>query len=138
MYPNPKQGVDLRGQASPSKEVINAAVKQAQLSVYRFRVGAVVFVGSNILGRGVNDAIKTHPKSPHPFHSRHAEFNAILDTAAIFGQRWNKPLTVVSKGVSIYVHRLKADGSPGLARPCRWCQGMLDQLGITKIYWSEG
>ncbi len=120
----------------PNQEVVNAAIAQAQQSSFKFRVGAVVYDGKTILGRGFNESVRTHPKSPHPFKVRHAEFNAILH-ATVNSMSWNYKAPVVD-WMSVYVHRLKKDDSPGLAKPCQWCQGMLDQLGITKIYWSEG
>src|SRR3990167_3376391 len=95
-------------------------------------VGAVFYDGKYILGRGYNDHRKTHPKSPHPFNTIHAEFGAFLD----FG--WNNSPGSVSKHVKLYVHRLKLDGSDGLAKPCQWCWGMISQLGIKDVRWSVG
>lgn len=116
--------------------VVEAAKAQAKLSTHRFRIGAVFYTGRDVLGRGFNDHTKTHPMSPHPFRTKHAEFSAILDT---FGSHnGNFYYYPVSKHWHLYVHRLKADGSPGLAKPCQWCWGMISQLGISKVDWSEG
>ena len=91
----------------------------------------MVYDGNYIMGRGYNDAIKTHPKSPHPFHSIHAEFAAILNAVGTNGLE-----SVSNARASIYVHRIKADGSVGIAKPCIWCYKMLDQLPIKDVYWS--
>ena len=117
----------------PSRKLVNEAKGYAKYSNHeRVRVGAVIYRKDRPLGRGFNYGAKTHPKSPHPYRSTHAEFSALLDYVGTNG------VQQVSKGLSIYVHRLKLDGSDGLAKPCQWCQKMLDSVGISEIYWSVG
>lgn len=117
---------------SVPNNVVEAAITQARLSMHRFRVGAVLYRKGRIIGSGRNDHIKTHPQSPHPFKTKHAEFSAFLDV-----DFWNLSDPNVAKDVSLYVHRLKADGSPGLSKPCFWCWGMINQLGIRNVDWSK-
>lgn len=116
----------------PSK-IVKTAKTWASYSGHRFRVGAVVYRSSNVFYVGYNKADKTHPRSPHPFRSIHAEFDAVLQ-AVRFLNPWNDSL----KGFKVYVHRLKKDGSDGLAKPCEWCQKMLAQVGIKEISYSHG
>lgn len=116
----------------PSR-VIERASRCAALSVHRFRVGAVVYKRGS-WSAGFNKANKTHPRSPHPYKSIHAEFAAVLGAVAMEGVQFGWDLT----GYSIYVHRLKRDGSAGLAKPCEWCQKMLAQVGIKEISYSNG
>lgn len=113
----------------PTSEIVRTAVDEARKSTHRFRVGAVVYDRKYIMGQGFNNAVKTHPRSPHPFKTIHAEFAAILSALVRIDSEilYNK---------SVYVHRLRADYSPGLAKPCVWCFKMFSQLGIRDIHWS--
>ena len=113
----------------PTKRIADLAVACAELSNHRFRLGAVIHHGSRVLGVGFNQADKTHPASPHPFKSIHAEFSAFVNATRNVG-------IDRLKGSSIYVHRLKADGGPGLAKPCRFCEELLNKVGVRNISWS--
>ena len=116
----------------PNRGIVELAIDEARKSPHRFRVGAVVYLRDHRLGWGHNEHLKTHTKSPHPFKSIHAEFAAILRAVSSSGRD-----VLSDRGVSIYVHRLKLDNSSGIAKPCEWCQKMLDQAGIRNIYWSN-
>lgn len=113
----------------PNKGIIELAMDEARQSPHRFKVGAVVYDRAYRIGWGHNEHRKTHPKSFHPFKSIHAEFAAIMHGIGTNGR------DSVSNA-SIYVHRLKLDGSSGLAKPCEWCMKMLAQAGIRDIHWS--
>lgn len=115
----------------PNRGIIELAIDEARKSPHRFRVGAVIYLRDYRLGWGHNEHLKTHTKSPHPFKSIHAEFAAVLRSASRCGDS-----SLGERGVSIYVHRLKLDDTSGIAKPCEWCQKMLDQAGIQNIYWS--
>lgn len=117
--------------------IVYAAKSMALGSLHRFRVGAVVYKGNKIIGWGYNKADKTHPKSFHPYKSIHAEFDAVLEAVWKLGLKLDSRLGPFLDDYSIYVHRLKKDGSDGLAKPCQWCQKMLDQVGIKEIYYSN-
>lgn len=117
----------------PNRGIIELAIDEARKSPHRFRVGAVIYLRDYRMGWGHNEHLKTHTKSPHPFKSIHAEFDALLHAVSTCGVG-----SLMDRGVSIYVHRLKLDHSSGIAKPCEWCQKMLDQAGIRNIYWSEG
>lgn len=119
-----------------TSRIVALAIREAKTSRSKFRVGAVVFRGSRILGLGFNSMATTHPKSPHPYKSVHAEFDAVLSAVHNFnsGFGWNDIL----HGTDIYIHRLKADDTPGLAKPCVYCYRMLGMAGIRKIGYSLG
>lgn len=108
-----------------TKKVISAAKRCAEKSTSRFRLGAVVFMGNKIIGCGWNQMNKTHLQSPHPYKFIHAEFNSLLGIKRGDLRR-----------ASIYIHRLKKDGSTGLAKPCNSCAGFLSYVGIKKVYFS--
>lgn len=94
---------------------------------YPHKVAATIFYRGNILSHGVNEPYRTHPKANTPYRTRHAEFNAVL-----YACRMGWEL----EGRSIYVHRIRRDGKDGIAKPCKWCAKMLEQVGITDIHWS--
>lgn len=104
---------------------IELAKKTAEKSTYKFRVGCVIVRGSRIVGFGWNDGVKTHAKSPHPFKSVHAEFDAVLST---------KGESVA--GCDVYVCRILADGSLAMAKPCAHCEAMLRKLKVRRVFYS--
>lgn len=118
---------------SVPKKIIELAIKEAEKVAFKFRVGAVIYHRARyVVGRGYNKPHKTHPKSFHPYKTIHAEFDAILNLGSYESGIWELD------GASIYVHRLKKDGSPGLAKPCEACATMLAWAGIKNVYYSEG
>lgn len=106
--------------------IINLAIREARKSPCRFRMGAVIWNKSFIASSGHNNPFKTHPKSNVPWKTVHAEFAAILGV---------EPHHLA--GASIYIHRLKRNGSPGLAKPCSYCQMLLDAVGIINVEYSK-
>ena len=114
----------------PSEKIINIAIKQSGLSKHRFRLGAVVYKRLKVMGFGYNDHIRTHPMSPHPFKTKHAEFSALLNAVGRYGAN-------CTSNSSVYVYRMRADGSSGLAEPCKFCYKMLKLAGINEIFWSK-
>jgi len=117
-------GKNNTGEINIPESIIRLAKRSADRSCHRFRLGAVIFNGHNVIGKGWNNACKTHPRSPTPYNTIHAEFAAIAD--ALYSVR----------GCDIYVHRLLADGAPGLARPCSKCLKMLIDAGVRNVYFS--
>jgi len=109
----------------PNK-VKKIAIKEAMKSQHRFKLGAVIYKKGNILNSGFNHANKTHPKSNVPFRTIHAELSSCLGLTRM-----------QLKDASIYVHRVRRDGKVGLAKPCRYCQALLDEVGITDINYSS-
>lgn len=114
----------------PSSGIIRVAKQEAEENIQAqpYRMSAVIYRGHKIIGIGNNKPYKTHPKAPTPFKTIHAEFDAILN-ATWAGFTTNK--------ASIYVHRVRRDGLDGLAKPCKFCQRMLEWAGIREVYWSK-
>ena len=110
----------------PKKGIVELAIKEAKKSNHDFRLGAVIYKGKKIINAGFNHTHKTHPISKHPYSTIHAEVDAII------GVRRHD-----MNGASIYVHRLLKNNKPGLAKPCRHCESLLNDIGIKKIYWSN-
>lgn len=82
------------------------------------KIGAVVTYKNEIISVGVNK-IKTHPKSPHPYFSLHAEMHAIFNSKG--------------KGDTIYIYRETKDGKLALAKPCKYCLELIKKNKIKKV-----
>ena len=87
------------------------------------KLGCVIARGNKVLGSGFN-ALKTHPRSPHPFRSIHAEFMATLNAGYDI------------KGATAYIFRQQKDGTWATARPCEFCWRFLMDCGIKKVIYS--
>lgn len=102
---------------------------------HKVHIGCVLVKGRDVLSVGVNKE-KTHPKQMHydKFrlfddpelckHNIHAELDAIIKAKHI------------PKGTSIYVYRVKRDGSPGVCRPCVACINLIKDSGIKDIFYT--
>ncbi len=94
-----------------------------------YKVGACLARGPRIISAGFNQ-IKTHPFTLRLRNSMitclHAEMHACLgvDSDAL-------------KGASIYVVRLRRDGTLSIAKPCRACTELLSKLGVKKAYYTD-
>lgn len=85
-----------------------------------------------ILSSGMNSYIKTHPKQAsyarrmgHPDSIfLHAEIHALVRCK--------------EKAHTIYVARMKKDGSLGMAKPCLICAFAIKESGIKRIVYTDG
>jgi len=103
---------------------------------YKCRLGAVIVQNGEIVSSAINIQ-KSHPmqkkynvhrqmKGCNHHHHLHAEMHAILKTQ-------NKDKL---KGSTIYVSRIKDDGSIGMARPCPACLNAIIDFGIKNIFYT--
>lgn len=88
------------------------------------RLGCVLVKKGRIIGLGWN-LLKTHPRSPHPYNSIHAEFNALLGA---------DPGDL--KGSTAYVYRQHKDGSRAIAKPCKYCERALRDSGVYRVVYT--
>lgn len=106
------------------------AIKQANKSAFKQRLGAVLHKGSTILGTGYN---ATNRHTSHWTQSWegsiHAEEAALLQAVKQHGlsKLRNSTITVV---------RLSKSGKLALARPCEHCQALLSKFQIKKVCYS--
>lgn len=100
------------------------AEKMAYKSSYRTRVGCVIVSKNTIISLGFNDGIKTHPKSPHPFYSLHAEVDAVVSAR-----------TDIS-GSIVYVARILKNGKLAMSKPCEHCEALLRRSGVKAAWYS--
>lgn len=95
----------------------------ARSSRHRQKMAATAVQGGRVIIGAVN-SLRNHPRQVDwESCSRHAE--AGLTRADI-------------EGATIYVARLKRDGTPGLARPCRRCMERLLEAGARQVVWTAG
>jgi len=69
---------------------------------------------------------KTHPKTPDPFNTLHAEIHALL------GIPKDK-----LKGCDAYVYRETKDGVTANSKPCPICQKALAKVGIKRVFYTD-
>jgi len=109
--------------------VIKQALSEAEKSISKFGIGAVIFKGSRIFGIGHNsirgsfvpDRFKRYPNS---FHAEIAAMHNVSDKNKI-------------NGASILVVRVTKSGNISKAFPCKYCMKTLKHVGIKNIYYSN-
>lgn len=111
------------------KRLCSLAKREALKSVSTYKVGAIIFDGSKIFSKG-NNHVKSSPLGRQFFKdgSHHAEIMAV--TGMI-----HKPYLM--EGLDIFVCRLMANGSFGMAKPCPMCTCVLYKMGIKRAYWTS-
>ena len=97
-------------------------------STDRFKIGAVVAKGKRIISVGYNQMHKTHPRmyKQNPKKKLHAELHAIIGI-------YKTDLT----NATVYVYRERLDGLIGLSKPCIYCQVILEEAGIKKVFFTD-
>lgn len=107
--------------------IIKACINEANKSTYKVKVGAIVFKGKKILGRGHNGLRSSNINNKYKdyINSLHAEQSALLNLD------WNN-----LKGYSILVLRVSDTGKLCSSRPCLMCSKLLKHVGIQNIYYS--
>lgn len=108
--------------------MIELAARVALNSTLRCRVGCVLAYRNKILNTGYNKG-KTHPKQKrwgfHDGSGLHAEMDASI------GIHYSD-----TEGATIYVARLKRDGTWGMARPCARCGKYLRHIGVVRAVYT--
>lgn len=123
---------------------INHYLKLAKNACYysdytKVRMGAVLIYKNKVISVGWNSK-KTSPLQKDlnrlrnfpvdcgkAHHTLHAEV-ACLSKAKDLDIDWGR--------ASIFVYRIKKDGSAGLSYPCKGCMALIKSMGIKNIYFS--
>lgn len=109
---------------------LNIAKKRAKRSEFsRAKVGAVLVKGGRVIASAHNQLRYTR-KAAANWESTHAEEMVILQVL-----RQPDGLEKLS-GSTLYISRVKKDGSLGCAKPCPNCQSLIDSLPIKKVIHS--
>lgn len=105
--------------------MMDLAAKVSRMSTHEhYKMGAVIARRSKVVGVGSNH-YKTHPRSNHPYQAIHAELQAILNAQEDV------------RGCDIYIYRKLKTGALGLAKPCPWCEKLLLQSGISRVFYTS-
>jgi deoxycytidylate deaminase len=111
----------------------NLIRREACKSNVKHKLGCVIIKGSSILSVGHNQRrystlISSHPNL-HPL-SLCAEKHSLLKLRG----------KGTAKGARLYVGRVNSKGEFLLAKPCKTCRKMIEDMGIKKVYYttSEG
>lgn len=111
-----------------STKGLNRARKEAGKSTFsRARMGAVITKGGRVLSSGCNQTRYSKYAARNQFKSIHAEEAAIIQIL-----RRPNGLQLLA-GATIFITRIKKDGSTGLAKPCPQCQSLINSVGIKKV-----
>ncbi|MET8509919.1 hypothetical protein ABZV60_35835 [Streptomyces sp. NPDC004787] len=105
-----------------ARTLIQMAIRQAQRSNCRHKVGAVIAVGNRVLAASPN----LRRNSPR-VDFRHATFHA--EEAALRRARR-------TAGATAYVARVNSNGLPLLAEPCPRCHYALWTAGVVRAYFT--
>lgn len=119
--------ITAKGITARDKWGFDLAMKAADLSDCRYRMGAVILgKGGKVLGIGHN-VLKSHPqhrKYPPWVISLHCEMNAIIRARCDI------------RGATMYIARI--GGKNGISKPCPSCYEYIKLSGIkTIVYQSE-
>ena len=95
-----------------------------------YKHGAIIRI-KNEYYYGAN-RLKTNSKSPKPFKGVCAEFDAVLKVCNRLLPYSHKPF----KKATLYVARYNKSGNLANSKPCKWCQEMIDKLGIKRVVYS--
>jgi deoxycytidylate deaminase len=92
------------------------------------RMGSALYAGARLLSVGANRWYSTHPDSDNREFNRtvHAEHVAILK------RRYTN-----QSGLTLYVARIRADGSYGCSKPCGNCMNLMKLAGVTRVRYFD-
>lgn len=120
------------------RSLYNGAIKLAKANPITDvpPMAAIIHLTDGSWFSGLNK-FKTHPlaakfqRNSKSFYL-HSEIDAIVN-AIRSGKTYSD-----FQDSTLYVARVKRDGSTGLAKPCVGCQRAIAHFGITNVYFTEG
>ncbi|MEY4332683.1 MAG: hypothetical protein RLZZ196_1421, partial [Bacteroidota bacterium] len=123
--PYPYDAYDIDSYAYISgkdKSFLSAAAKLAQTSDNRFKMACLAVRAGSVLGADIN-VTKISPSTPPNRFSTHAEIGAM--------QACSDP-----SDVTLYIARLKVDGSHAMAKPCSWCMLQIQKNDVYRVVYT--
>lgn len=103
------------------------------------RLGAVLIYKGKVMSVGWNSN-KTSPLQRELNRYRGYDVDSSIAHNTIHAEvsclTKAKDLNIDWSRASIFVYRIKKDGSKGYARPCEGCQVLIKSMGIKNIYYS--
>jgi tRNA(Arg) A34 adenosine deaminase TadA len=114
---------------APCISLIRTAIKEAEKSDYRIRMGAVIFNKKKIVSKGHNHTNslqrKLHPTFQEWPDSIHAEVEAVLKAKQNL------------KGYDLLIIRINKKKQFRISKPCPHCTALLNHVGIRNVYFSN-
>lgn len=105
----------------------------------RTRVGCIMVYKSRVISIGYN-LDKTNPLQKQYNNLRGFDPNQSMVKNTVHAECYSllqtRNLDIDWRKVHVFVYRIKKDDTPGLARPCAACEGMLRAKGIAHVYYS--
>lgn len=108
--------------SSKDRSFLSAAAKLAQTSDNRFKMACIAVRGGSVLGADINVKKISLSTPPNRF-STHAEIGALKASSD-------------PTDATLYVARLKVDGSHAMAKPCSWCMSIMQETGIYRVVYT--
>lgn len=111
-----------------NSNMIKVAIEEAKRSNFKHKHGCVIFKGSKIIASGYNEiryCNELNKKYRKWINSLHAEQKTILFSQA--------PV----KRCSLLVVRINNNYDLMESKPCNMCQSLIQDVGITKVYFSN-
>jgi len=108
--------------------IIKAAIKEAEKSNFKHRHGCIIFKGSKIVSAGFNEiryCQRLERKYRKWVNSLHAEQKAIIFSESSL------------KRCSLLVIRINNHGVLMNSKPCKLCSGLINEVGISNVYYSD-
>ena len=106
---------------------LSLAKKTAYLSTGEYRLGSVIAKNGRMMAKGFNKYNHMNALAREFF--RYSTVHAEID--ALFRMDRNQ-----IPGSTIYVFRVRKDGSPGSSLPCYRCLNAMRSLGVRRIVYS--
>lgn len=106
---------------------LNLARKMAMTSNGSYKLGSCVIKSGRVMSLGFNKYWQSNALAREffKFETVHAEMDSLV-----------KMTREAIRGVTLYVARIRKDGSYGNSKPCPRCQNALRTLGVRKIVYS--
>ena len=108
---------------------LSLAIEEANKSLHRQKVGAVIFNKKVVISSGHNYKLKSVRSVTQKYlkyrYAIHAEIDAIIKAKADL------------KGASILVVRVNNNGELRMAKPCKYCMMYIDYVNIKNIFYSN-
>jgi deoxycytidylate deaminase len=111
-----------------NSSMVKTAIREAQKSNFHHRHGCVIFNGARVINVGFNEiryCSKLNKKYRKWINSFHAEQKTILFAQA--------PV----KRCSLLIIRINKNNQLVNSKPCKMCQSLIADVGITKVYYSD-
>jgi len=109
---------------------IKLAIKEAEKSTFKFRVGCVIYNKNQFISSGHNYENRYNPIHDPRYRRWPSSVHAELDAAL-------KSNPDELRGASILVVRINRENQFRMSAPCKYCLMYLKHVGIKKIYFTS-